>query len=826
MGVNSSFLKIYFVRKFVVLFCLLTFNFQLFGQTAREVGVEIRAQLNAGKYMQLTWLNQSGTTRYQVYTKNSSGNGWDRIADLQPSDTLYIDSTYQIGAKKEYRVARTSSNYTGFDGNGYILAGFEVPAEDSLGRVLVLIEDTYKSVASELVNNYLNQIINEGYSIDTHYVNRNDSVQTVKNWIYQNWIIDTNTFTTVLLLGRIPVPYSGNFRPDGHTDHTGAWPADLYYGSFDISWTDNSVNNTSASRTANHNVPNDNKFDLSRYNSSSQTNIQKVNIPVGRVDMTNMNSFGDDTALIKRYLIKALEFRTGLRKARLKTLVDDNFGYFGSEAFASGGFRNGSTFSKWDISTLDYRTEMANGSYLLSYGCGGGTYTSCSGVSSSGNFVSDSLLNPFTMLFGSYFGDWDNSNNFLRAPLASKGWGLVSVWAGRPYWMMHPCALGSPIANATIATQNTWKIYNAAAYQANVHVALMGDPSLRMFVVDNINSLDISELCDASINLSWGDVEDIADSIIIEKWNGSNWAYCKGVGSSNSNTVLNLGSGDHLLSLRFLKLMESGSGTWWQFGARRIENIVLDTVRSFYRFVPANNDFFSNNLNWECSKVPSATDSAIIISGTMTVNQATTLDAIKVNNGSTVKLTAPLTVRNLHLNNGTIDLNGQRLTITGGIYQSTDSTNYYIQAGTSASPKPKSELVFAPTANTSSTLYFNPNANTLKVLELGTSSKTAQVTLGNSINIKGGKKPSNVGSLKVNNGSKLIIPNGTSLTLQSDTFNAFLDLAAPAKRAIHCSGSGTFNVLALGLKYKVDDVLAVGANTSSEFGFGEAEVPV
>lgn len=193
------------------------------------------------------------------------------------------------------------------------------------------------------------------------------------------------------------------------------------------------------------------------------------------------------------------------------------------------------------------------------------------------------------------------------------------------------------------------------------------------------------------------------------------------------------------------------------------------------------------------SSVPNTTDSAIITSGTMTVNNSTTLDVIKVNNGSTVKLGAPLTLRNLHLNNGTIDLNGYRLTITGGIYQSTDSTNYYIQAGTSASPKPLSELVFAPTANTSSTIYFNPNANTLKVLELGTASKYASVTLGNAVKIKGGTN-TDLGSLKINKVSKLIIPSGASLTLACDTFNGYLNLSHPAQRAIHCSGTGTFNI--------------------------------
>ncbi len=37
--------------------------------------------------------------------------------------------------------------------------------------------------------------------------------------------------------------------------------------------------------------------------------------------------------------------------------------------------------------------------------------------------------------------------------------------------------------------------------------------------------------------------------------------------------------------------------------------------------------------------------------------------------------------------------------------------------------------------------------------------------------------------------------------------------------------SRTFSVLALGLKYNVEEVLAVGANTNSELGLGDDEVP-
>ena len=55
----------------------------------------------------------------------------------------------------------------------------------------------------------------------------------------------------------------------------------------------------------------------------------------------------------------------------------------------------------------------------------------------------DSLQSVFTFLFGSYFGDWDSPDNFLRAALAS-GTILSNAWSGRPLWSMHYMAMGDP----------------------------------------------------------------------------------------------------------------------------------------------------------------------------------------------------------------------------------------------------------------------------------------------------------------------------------------------------------------------------------------------
>jgi hypothetical protein len=230
-------------------------------------------------------------------------------------------------------------------------------------------------------------------------------------------------------------------------------------------------------------------------------------------------------------------------------------------------------------------------------------------------------------------------------------------------------------------------------------------------------------------------------------------------------------------------LASTENGIYMRYGGRPISNRWNGTAN------------FTSTGNWSTGAVPSANDSVSIKSGTLTINQSTTLDIMTVLGSSTVKLAAPLTLRNLHLKNGTIDLNGYKLTVTGRIYQSTDSTNYYIQAGTSAAPKPRSELAIKPSTAANSTLYFNPNANRLNKLEIGNGTAVSQITLANAVKIKGGEDGgTGPGLLTVNKNAKIIIANGSSLTLESDTFNAGLSLGQPAQRSIVCQGTGKFNI--------------------------------
>jgi hypothetical protein len=93
----------------------------------------------------------------------------------------------------------------------------------------------------------------------------------------------------------------------------------------------------------------------------------------------------------------------------------------------------------------------------------------------------------FTMLFGSWLGDWDSEDNLQRSVLALPSYSLTCSLSGRPHWFLHHMALGEPIGYSTRLTQNNGphglyhnEVNNCAG---QIHIALMGDPTLRLHPV-------------------------------------------------------------------------------------------------------------------------------------------------------------------------------------------------------------------------------------------------------------------------------------------------------------------------------------------------------
>lgn len=452
-------------------------------QSAADAAVQIVATVvNSPAQITLRWVGNGTTTQYTIYRMFKGGNSWGApLATVNGTTNVYIDNTALVGDNYEYMVTRTGNNYTGY---GYVNAGIEVPEIDYRGKLILLVDSTIMQSAAAELTRYINDVEGDGWEVIRHDVDRNGSVLHVKDLILADYAIDSAKIKAVFIFGHVPVPYSGNINPDGHSDHLGAWPADVYYGDIDGAWTDMFVTSTTASPARTQNVPGDGKFDQSLVPGS-------VELQVGRVDFASMGSFTlSEQQLLKNYLDKDHDYRKKIFAPTRQAVIDDNFGYFGSEAFAASGYKNFAPLvNSASVTAADYILSQSSASYLWSYGCGGGSYTSASGIGTTANLAASNLQGVFTMLFGSYFGDWDISNSFLKAPLA-QGKTLTNVWSGRVHYQFHHMGLGENIGYGILATQNNFgNVYFDSPTNITgrwIHHALMGDPTLRNDIVSPV----------------------------------------------------------------------------------------------------------------------------------------------------------------------------------------------------------------------------------------------------------------------------------------------------------------------------------------------------
>ncbi len=452
---------------------------------------------------------------------------------------------------------------------GYIYSGIKLPAIEQRGSLLLLIAENLEApLVADLIRLELD-LISDGWKVSRRIVADTASVPQVKALIQEVYGLVPD-LEALYLLGHIPVPYSGDIYPDTHTEHRGAWAADSYYGDMDGIWTDETVDRATAFFSYNHNVPGDGKFDQDAIPS-------EMELQVGRVDLSNLPAFADDEiALTKAYLQKNHLFRNGGISAQRRALIDDNFGVRFAAPAASGWRNFAPMFGAEAIEEADFFSSMREESYLWSYGCGPGTHISSDGVGSTDDYAADSLQTIFTMLFGSQFGDWDNVNNFLRAPLAS-GATLTTCWAGNPPWTLHQMAMGYPIGYCARLTQNSNnEVYLNGPQLA--HVALMGDPTLRMHIVRPVDVL-LSESTGQEVNLRWpaaNDPEVIGYYLYRAPTLYSNFQRIHNdlISATEYTDPIPLDS-NNVYMVRAVKLESSASGTYYNLSNGRVDSLIF-----------------------------------------------------------------------------------------------------------------------------------------------------------------------------------------------------------------------------------------------------------
>ena len=559
----------------LALLCWVVGEFRVVAQSVSDYAVRVSAEVQTNPVqIALSWPADTKATAYTVYRKGRDDSSWGTaITNLAGTASGYTDTNVVMGGAYEYQIRKSASSYSG---EGDIYAGIQAPLAEYRGKTILIVDNTFSASLSNELARLQQDLVGDGWMVLRHdvprmivdpantsasvWAARSNELASVKASIMTDYNAYPTNVKAVFLFGHVPVPYSGDLAPDEHVDHVGAWPADAYYANLTSAWTDSFRWDQGASDTRNWNQPGDGKFDPSWLPSD-------LTLQVGRVDLANLPTFSrSETELLRQYLNKDHNFRHKLTTTQRRGLIDDNFGTAGGEAYAVNGWRNFAPFfgATNTFTSTSWFGTLSTNSYLWGYACGGGTYTSASGVGSTTDFATNDPQVVFTMFFGSYFGDWDSKNNFLRASLGTANYTLTSAWVGRPYWQFHHMALGETVGFSTRVSQNNSSLYSSGLYNYRVHLALMGDPTLRMHTVAPPSMLGVVTNDLGGVDLNWAASPDTVLGYNV---------YRAPIGAglfTRLNTDLITGTsftdplvGSNVYMVRAVKLEVSGSGSYY-----------------------------------------------------------------------------------------------------------------------------------------------------------------------------------------------------------------------------------------------------------------------
>lgn len=479
----------------------------------------------------LTAPSFAGTTEYKIYRKLRSdtdfpGSPVTTIPITTPTALNYEDTGISNHVLYEYKVVRTANSV---DGYGYICTGYQVPAsawtgnvDHYMGRVLVLTESGLApSIGTELAQLTADLKADGWVSLLNNTISSTDDPDDVRDLIIGTYTEDPTYTKAVLLFGRIPVPLTHNDQidPDGHALELPDrfWPCDGYYGDVDGTWS----KHTSG--------PYQGAFNMHSYPS-------RIELAVGRVDFADLPAFLETEAeLTAAYLQRTHDFRSAILTPLDRGIILDNLAGYTEPAAGSGWKALAPLVGNWlsnsspptplptngiyqawpgwgdlgfeshvDLNEVTPNSQSlltGEGSYLWTYACGGGEEDGTGGdrVGSTETLALPGFEfgGAFNMTLASYMGTWQTTDNYLRAVLAT-GHALTSVWSGSPSWYFHNMGMGEPVAKSALQSMNnTTTRYTpqdcwSAVDAANIHLGLLGDPTLRMRMLAPPSELIVS----------------------------------------------------------------------------------------------------------------------------------------------------------------------------------------------------------------------------------------------------------------------------------------------------------------------------------------------
>jgi hypothetical protein len=624
--------------------------------------------------VQLNAAAQAGTVSYDVYRRlrNASGATWGTATNVTTSPFVYADvlpddRTYEYKVVRNY--IHNSQNETGY---GYICAGKDSPASEwaqhadhYMGKVVVLLESTLaQALPSSSIQMLMDDLRADGWQPVLYTgVGSTDTPASVKSLIVG--ANAENDVRAVLLVGRVRVPIAHNtdIDPDGHAADAPAfanrlWPCDGYYGDLDGSWP------VSTFAGADFNVVN---FP------------SELELAVGRIDFSAMPAFAPltESQLTEAYIQRAHDYRVGAIQPKKRSVVFDNITSFplSASGYMTFGPMTGSAvqntsptiplpdagiyqpfvnFPPYDqlykYVQLNNDPDLQNeGSYLWTHALSGGfldgTGTNKAGTTEQFADPSFSSGGVFNLTCGSYLVRWHTPDNLLRAKITS-GHALTSVWSGNPHWYFHNIGMGEPISRSVRQTMNNDPIspeypplysWDPAPYgYANVHLGLMGDPTLRMHYPAPPAALVLSDNA-GSASLSWQASPDAAvTGYHVYRYNAAGEPVLLNqapVSGTSYPSTIPFNEQDAYM-VRATRLETTPSGTYW--------NLSLGAIRGSCAFALDGMEHYINqNTTW---------DSNMNVRGKVIVQNGTTLTI----DGATISFAAstPLITTNITVQPG------------------------------------------------------------------------------------------------------------------------------------------------------------------------------
>ena len=509
--------------------------------------------------------DEYGANSYSIYRKAKDDASWPTAHTTLPgSVTNFTDTTVAVGSTYEYQIVKAAA--LGYTGYGYIFAGINAALIENRGKLLLIVATNSTTSLSNELERLQTDLTGDGWQVLRHDVSSNDTPANVRTVITNDYYADPANVNALFLFGHVPILQSGNLNYDGHLARP--MPADAYYADMNNDWPTNPATSPGF-------LPSD------------------VKLMVGRVDLFNMPGNGapipwpNEVELLRNYLNKDHNWRHNLTSVQRRALMGDLRGAEGGEASAASGYRNFEPFVG-PGNTIQAGVEATNApatrwismvsteSYLWAFGCGAGSPTAVSGMGTNdGTFydmwstdvVGQDARAVFVMLFGSWFGNWDDTDDLMRSFLATPTMGLTCCIAGRPHWFLHHMGLGETIGYATRLTMNNSTLYQNQTnpFTRAVYIALMGDPTLRLDPVGSPTGLTAVRTAN-TVNLNWSASPDTIAGYHVYRAATPAGPFSRLTtsliaGTSFSDTTIS--SNTYTYMIRAVKLQTNPSGTYF-----------------------------------------------------------------------------------------------------------------------------------------------------------------------------------------------------------------------------------------------------------------------